>query len=106
MRLILRGAILAGTLAVCPALVSAGDDPYAAGCLLTKLDPNGDGFLSVRTGPGSGYQEIARVNNGDALYFDTRECQGKWCRARGASVKKRETDLQGWFYTAWCEIYP
>lgn len=81
-------------------------EPWRAGCLVTGLDPSGDGYLSIRTGPGSANPEIARVHNGDALYHDTRKCQGKWCFAEGASVSNQETDLSGWFYTAWCEFYP
>lgn len=81
-------------------------EPWEAGCLVTGLDPNGDGFLSVRTGPSSSNREIARVRNGDALFLDTRKCQGKWCYAEGASVNNRQTNLTGWFYTAWCEFYP
>jgi hypothetical protein len=81
-------------------------EPWRAGCLVTGLDPNGDGFLSVRSGPGTQHQEIARVRNGDALYHDTRKCQGQWCFAEGGSVDGQETNLTGWFYTAWCEFYP
>lgn len=90
-----------------PTLTSAqAAEPWEAGCLLTGLDPNGDGFLSIRTGPSSKNKEIARVRNGDALFIDTRECKGKWCFARGASVNNKDTKLSGWFYTAWCEFYP
>ncbi|KTF08185.1 SH3, type 3 domain protein, partial [marine sediment metagenome] len=31
------------------------------------LDPKGDGFLAVRTGPGSHYPMIARIHNGDRV---------------------------------------
>ena len=70
------------------------------------LDPNGDNFLSVRRGPGTGHEEIARVTNGDALFLDTRKCQGKWCLAEGGAVGGQNVNIQGWFYTAWCEFYP
>ncbi|WP_417720070.1 hypothetical protein [Salipiger sp.] len=88
-----------------PATAQAAE-PWESGCLVRGLDPNGDGFLSVRTGPSSKYKEIARVRNGDALFFDNRQCKGKWCLADGASVSKRNVKLKGWFYTAWCEFYP
>lgn len=81
-------------------------EPWEAGCLVQGLDPDGDGFLSVRTGPGSQYREIARVTNGDALFIDTRKCRGNWCFAEGASIDERRTTLTGWFYTAWCMMYP
>jgi hypothetical protein len=81
-------------------------EPWEVGCIVRGLDPNGDGFLSFRTGPSTGNREIARVRNGDALFLDTRKCRGNWCLAEGAAVNGRETNLQGWFYTAWCEFYP
>ncbi|MGB3408633.1 MAG: SH3 domain-containing protein [Jannaschia sp.] len=31
------------------------------------LDPNGDGFLSVRTGPGTAFQKIGELRNGDRV---------------------------------------
>ncbi len=41
-------------------------DPCALG-VITGLDPNGDGFLSVRSGPGVNYAEIDRLYNGDQV---------------------------------------
>ena len=107
-RMSFTAAVLAASLALAavgPALAQAAE-PWEAGCLVKGLDPNGDGFLSVRSGPGTGHAEIARVRNGDALFLDTRKCRGNWCFAEGASVNNRNTNLTGWFYTAWCEFYP
>jgi hypothetical protein len=81
-------------------------EPWEAGCLVTGLDPNGDGFLSIRTGPGTENREIARVRNGDALFLDRRQCRGKWCFADGGAINGRTSSIRGWFYTAWCEFYP
>ncbi|MCA8880840.1 MAG: hypothetical protein KDA73_12995 [Rhodobacteraceae bacterium] len=81
-------------------------EPWESGCLVTGLKADGDGFLSVRRGPGSSHPEIARVRNGDALFFDQRKCQGKWCLAEGGAVSGKATNIHGWFYTAWCEFYP
>ncbi|MEQ6250019.1 hypothetical protein ABMC89_14085 [Sulfitobacter sp. HNIBRBA3233] len=81
-------------------------EPWEAACIMTHLDPNGDGFLSIRTGPGSQYREIARVRNGDSMPIDTRKCQGKWCFAESASINGRRTDLTGWFHTGWCQMIP
>ncbi|EKE44254.1 hypothetical protein OCGS_1770 [Oceaniovalibus guishaninsula JLT2003] len=40
------------------------------------LDPQGDGFLAVRTGPGSDYPQIGAVHNGDRVgIYDKR---GAW----------------------------
>ena len=40
------------------------------------LDPNGDGFLAVRTGPGSNYPMIGQVHNGDRVGVYAR--RGDW----------------------------
>jgi hypothetical protein len=55
------------------------EDDQAAGCLaasVTGLDPNGDGFLAVRTGPGTGYRKVDQLYNGDRV----RTCaqSGAW----------------------------
>lgn len=103
-------ALLSVVLAIAVSPINSADaqaaEPWQAGCLVSGLDPNGDGFLSVRTGPSTQNREVARVRNGDALYLDTRQCQGNWCYAQGASVNNREVNLTGWFYTAWCQFYP
>ena len=97
--------VLVGISGATPANAQAAE-PWEMGCLVTGLDPNGDGFLSVRRGPGSQNQEIARVHNGDALFFDNRKCEGKWCFAEGGSISNTQSSIRGWFYTAWCEFYP
>ncbi|AXQ93346.1 hypothetical protein ORIO_05865 [Cereibacter azotoformans] len=100
--------VIVACAALTPGLAPAqgAAEPWEGGCLVRGLDPNGDGFLSVRRGPGSENAEIARVRNGDALFLDHRKCQGKWCLAEGGVVGGRQTDIRGWFYTAWCEFYP
>ena len=40
------------------------------------LDPAGDGFLAVRSGPGTKYAEIDRLYNGEELYICDQK--GKW----------------------------
>jgi hypothetical protein len=81
-------------------------EPWEAACIVRYLDPNGDGFLSIRQGPGSGYREILRVRNGDSMPIDTRKCRGKWCLAESIRTNGRRLNQQGWFYTAWCEMIP
>jgi Caspase domain/Bacterial SH3 domain len=44
------------------------------------LDPNGDNFLAVRTGPGTGFQEIDRIYTDDKVSICSR--QGKWYRVK------------------------
>lgn len=51
-----------------------------AACYATSrvsgLDPNGDGFLAVRSGPGSDYQMTGKLVNGDVVTVIT--VRGKW----------------------------
>lgn len=75
------------------------------GCLVKGLDPNGDGFLAVRTGPGTGYPQISSLFNGDAAFLGAA-CQGRWCYIEGAVQRGQTTNLRGWIYDAWCEFYP
>jgi hypothetical protein len=43
---------------------------------VTGLDPHGEGFLAVRSGPGSQYRKLAELHNGDdVLVFDQKD---KW----------------------------
>lgn len=106
----LRKAIvfLALTVLMLPSSITAqgAAEPWEAGCKIEGLDPNGDGFLSIRRGPGTQSQEIARVRNGDALFLDRRKCQGNWCLAEGGAVNNQSSNITGWFYTAWCMFYP
>ena len=75
------------------------------GCLVRGLDPNGDGFLAVRSGPGTGYPQIDSLRNGDAAFLGA-QCEGRWCYVDGGAKNGRETALRGWIYDAWCEFYP
>lgn len=55
------------------------EDAQAAGCLaapVTGLDPNGDGFLAVRTGPVTSYRKIDQLYNGDLVRTCARS--GAW----------------------------
>ena len=55
-------------------------DRRQAGCAsstVAGLDPGGDGFLAVRTGPGADHQKIGELRNGDVV---------RTCDARGAWV--------------------
>ncbi|ETX14731.1 hypothetical protein OCH239_20415 [Roseivivax halodurans JCM 10272] len=81
-------------------------EPWEAACIMRHLDPNGDGFLSVRAGPGSQHREILRVRNGDSMPIDTRKCQGDWCYAESINKDGQRLNQTGWFHTGWCEMIP
>ena len=61
-----------------PIHIQAGDG-QAADCStsrVTGLDPNGDNFLSVRSGPGGQYREVGRLHTGEVV--TVYEAQGSW----------------------------
>jgi Caspase domain/Bacterial SH3 domain len=53
------------------------------------LDPNGDNFLSVRTGPGTSFQEVDRLYTGNRVRICSS--QGKWLRVNYGGGR-------GWVY--------
>ena len=59
------------------------------------LDPHADGFLAVRTGPGSGYRMIDRLYNGQKVYVFA--ARGSW---RGILYRdgKRGWSHKNWLY--------
>lgn len=68
------------------------EDSQATGCAaryVSGLDPNADGFLAVRTGPGTGYRKIDQVYNRDMVRICARS--GAWV---GVSFGKPR--LIGW----------
>ncbi len=55
------------------------EDDQAAGCagsIVSGLDPDGDGFLAVRSGPASSYRKIDELHNGDLVR--TCAANGRW----------------------------
>ncbi|MFS4582472.1 SH3 domain-containing protein [Phaeobacter sp. C3_T13_0] len=78
---------------------------------VSGLDPDGDGFLSVRTGPGTEYARLAKLANGDRVWiFDT---VGEWhgviygAEAVDCSpitetrVLNRDGANHGWIHSNW-----
>ena len=58
--------------------VSEDNDGDACGAngVIEGLDPSGDGFLAVRSGPSSKFREIDRLYNGEEVYLCTQK--GRW----------------------------
>ncbi|MEI4232920.1 SH3 domain-containing protein [Roseovarius sp. D22-M7] len=73
------------------------EDNQAAGCFGARvqgLDPNGDGFLAVRSGPGTNYRKIDELHNGDGV----RPCaqRGKWWGVYYGNPRRK-----GWVHGNW-----
>lgn len=58
------------------------------------LNPDGDGFLAVRTGPGSDYPMIAKIHNGDRV--GTYGRKGDW-----HAISFGADDRLGWAHGSW-----
>ena len=60
---------------------------------VTGLKVDGDGFLAVRAGPGSNYQMIEKLRNGDVVRVIS--FKGKWC---GVELSNGSF---GWVHSNW-----
>jgi hypothetical protein len=54
-----------------PVMIGGAADSDACGASgkVTGLDPQGQGFLVVRSGPGLGYRRIATLRNGEVVFL-------------------------------------
>jgi Bacterial SH3 domain len=92
--------LLAGTMAEAQDLdVPFGivEDDQAAGCLaafVAGLDPNGDGFLAVRAGPGTNHRKIDELYNGDRVRTCARS--GAWFGVYYGNPRR-----VGWVHGKW-----
>jgi hypothetical protein len=78
-----RGILLAATIATMPAIAvaqakidvpillggSEDVDACEGGGVIVGLNPRGDGFLSVRSGPAGRYSELDRLYNGNIVHI-------------------------------------
>ncbi|MHA3977832.1 SH3 domain-containing protein [Halovulum sp. GXIMD14794] len=69
----------------------AGD---CATSTVSGLDPNGDGFLSVRSGPGTEFRKMDELHNGDVVA--TCQKSGPW---HGVLYDGR--NRRGWVHGNW-----
>ncbi len=80
--------------------------PRSAGrersCTVSGLDPRGDNFLALRSGPDVRYPQIGSMVNGERV-VSSSACIGRWCFAdtvqNGNAVEQRN----GWFHVRWCQ---
>jgi hypothetical protein len=92
--------ILAGSMAAAQTLdvdFTVFEDDQAAGCAgsyVAGLDPNGDGFLAVRSGPGTKHRKIDELHNGD----EVRTCaqSGAW-----VGITYGTPHRKGWVHGKW-----
>ena len=74
-----------------------GGDGQAAWCAsstVSGLDPNGDGYLAVRAGPGTQYRKIDELHNGDIV--SRCDARGRWVAVVYGPLKKK-----GWVNGRW-----
>ncbi|MBJ3763319.1 SH3 domain-containing protein [Maribius pontilimi] len=100
-----------------PITEMAGDGRAAtcAGSIVAGLDPAGDGFLAVRSGPGTNYRKIDELRNGDVV--NVFEGVGPWvgvtygrvsdgwpdpCANTGPARRVRDSQ-KGWIHSNWLE---
>ncbi|WP_335949452.1 hypothetical protein [Salipiger bermudensis] len=91
-----------------PFATPRGNNPEVEGChihYVDGLDPNGDGFLAVRTGPGSGHRKIDEVHNGDAVYTCVGSGPWRGIVYTGESLQNNHRDQhlmrRGWVHSNW-----
>ncbi|WP_226780944.1 SH3 domain-containing protein [Oceaniglobus trochenteri] len=94
------------SLSSAPALAQLLDVPFDTYCppnseaacfgvaTVMGLNPKGDGFLAVRTGPGSNYPMIGKVHNGDRV--GTYAKRGKW-----HAISFGPNNTLGWAHGNW-----
>lgn len=98
-----------------PVMELASDDLDT--CALGKvsgLKKEGDGFLAVRSGPGSGYRKLDEIHNDDIVWLF--EQKGKWigivygigydmnCSAVDQSRPVPHHGKKGWVHENWIEF--
>ena len=115
--LIVAGALSVTSIALAndldvPVTEEAGDGQMAncSSAMVSGLKANGDGFLAVRSGPGSQYRKIDELHDGETvLDFDRH---GKWAgivyrspnaHCHSISTKRHPVtyEKKGWVHTKW-----
>ncbi|MEM1376071.1 MAG: SH3 domain-containing protein [Pseudomonadota bacterium] len=90
-----------------------GDLDTCALAEVRGLNPNGDGFLAVRSAPGTEYRELDRVYNGDRVWVFNQV--GDWfgivygvdeveCGPIDVNDPVRTEGKQGWVHQNWVRI--
>ncbi|EYD71533.1 hypothetical protein Rumeso_04934 [Rubellimicrobium mesophilum DSM 19309] len=82
-----------------PVMVLEGDGQAAvcATSTVSGLDPNGDNFLAVRSGPGTQYPKIDELHAGDVV--QTCDGQGNWVGVYYPDLNGRSGWVHGSYLT-------
>jgi len=99
-------------------IIEAGSyDACGGNGVIEGLDPSGDGFLAVRSGPGTQHGEIDRLYNGEEVYLCV--ISGQWIgivytrQHRDCNVTTSWVTTQpytgpcksGWVHRNWVRLY-
>ena len=81
-------------------------DGFESSCRVSGLNPRGDNFLAIRSGPGSRYRKVGEVYTNYTMNMD-RPCPNrKWCYSdqiydeAGNPVR-----LRGYFFNRYCPVF-
>lgn len=116
MNMKLAGVILAATLSVASSGfsqvldVSFDTNSRCGDSRVVGLDPNGDGFLAVRSGPGANYRKLDQIYNGDNVRIFAE--QWPWVGIVYGSIPNWGSGQcgfppgtsRGWVHTNWLDI--
>ncbi|MES0884205.1 peptidoglycan-binding protein [Roseibium sp. SCP14] len=92
-------------------ILEHGGDGQMSNCgssVVTGLKTNGDGFLAVRSGPGTGYRKIDELHNGDVVYAFDRK--GDWVgvaykvqslECASTTTRPIQYEFMGWVHGKW-----
>jgi len=96
-------------------IIEKGGDGQASNCsasMVSGLKPGPDGFLAVRSGPGSQYRKLAELRNGEIV--NVFAAQGHWVGVvyRTANIRcdaRRDRPVthpnKGWVHEKWLQPY-
>jgi Bacterial SH3 domain len=107
--LLATGVALANTLDV-PIMEEGGDGQMAncASSMVTGLRAGGDGFLAVRSGPGSQYRKLDELRNGETVVIF--QMRGEWAgvvyrtenvRCSSKTTRPVAYGNKGWVHKRW-----
>ncbi|MEM9632659.1 MAG: peptidoglycan-binding protein [Pseudomonadota bacterium] len=92
-------------------ILEHGGDGQMANCgssVVAGLKASGDGYLAVRSGPGTGYRKLDELHNGDVVYAFDRK--GDWVgvaykvqslECASTTTRPIQYEFMGWVHGKW-----